>query len=139
MSRMLTQKLYDVVTLYECMQDPATMAWLVHLDVPLPPVTPSGRYPEPARIREIIESIPGIQADYLISESVWQVSVRSRNDISWAILTVKAYSGDPHTAHEFYFSAGWDEMILMVTSNLAKYCGPLVLMHDSGALPQVVV
>lgn len=138
MSRMLTEKLYDVVTLYECMQDPATMAWLVHLDVPLPAVTPSGRYPSPARIRKVIDSIPGIQADYLISESVWQVTVRSRKDIAWAILTVKAYTGDPQTAHEFYFSAGWDEMILLVTLSLANYCGPLVLMHDSGAPPQVV-
>ena len=138
MSRMLTEKLYDVVTLYECMQDPATMAWLVHVDVPLPATTPAGRYPEPARIREVIDSIPGIQADYLVSDSVWQVTIRSRKDIAWAILNVKAYSGEPEKAHEFYFSAGWDEMILLVTSRLAKYCGPLVLMHDSGAPPQVV-
>ncbi len=45
MTRMKTQILYSVVTLAECMQDPATLAWLVHAEVPLPEVIPLGRYP----------------------------------------------------------------------------------------------
>ncbi len=136
---MSIQKLYDVVTLYDCMQDPATVAWMVHIDVPLPGATPAGRYPTPNEIREVIQAISGIHTDYVISDAVWQVTVRSTKDIFWGNLAVIDYSGDPDEPHHFVFTAGWDEIIQLVTSQLAKRCGPLVLMHDSGAPPQVVM
>jgi hypothetical protein len=135
----MSLKLYDVVTLYDCMQDPATVAWLVHADIPLPGMTPPGRYPSPAEIRRVIESIPGIRAAYQVSPSVWQVTVTSRKDVTWASLLIRNFSGDVDEPHPFYFEAGWDEIIVLVTSHLAKRCGPLVLLHDSGAPPQVVM
>jgi len=30
-------------------------------------------------------------------------------------------------------------MILQVTAALVKFCGPLVLLHESGAPPQIVM
>jgi len=30
-------------------------------------------------------------------------------------------------------------MVLLVTEHLARYCGPLVLLHESGAPPQIVM
>lgn len=136
---MISTKLYDVVTLYDCMQDPATLAWLVHASVPLPGEIPSGRYPAPHEIRQVIEAVPGIRSDYLVSGTVWQVTVTSRSDVAWMNLAIKGYTGDPERPHQFMFTAGWDEMILLITSQLAKRCGPLVLLHDSGAPPQVVM
>ena len=136
---MTNGRLYSVVTLYECMQDPAALAWLVQTDVPLPGITPPGRYPAPSEIRAVIDDLAGLQAHYRVSNKVWQVTVASQKDVSWAILSVKAYSGDPDEPQPFEFTAGWDEVILVIAAGLAKICGPLVLLHDSGAAPQVVM
>ncbi len=131
--------LYTVVTLSECMQDPSTLAWLMQTDVPLPGEIPPGRYPAPEEIRMVLEAIPGIRTSYRVTPAIWQVSIISRRDVSWASLAVRDYHGDPAAPQAFYFDGGWDEMIILVTSHLAKRCGPLVLLHDSGAPPQVVM
>ena len=138
MTGMKTQILYSVVTLAECMQNPATLDWLLHTNVPVPEVIPPGRYPTPAEIRYVIENTPGIRAAYQVTSSVWVVTVTSRKDVTWTNLVIQDYCGDEETACRFYFSGGWDELILLVASKLARQCGPLVLLHDSGAAPQVV-
>lgn len=136
---MSQNELYTVVTLSECMQDPATVAWLLQLGVPLPDVIPPGRYPAPVEIRTVAEQMPGFRTVYRISSSVWEVSILSRKDISWATLRVRDYCDDQDLAHQFYFEAGWDEVILQVTARLAQRCGPFVLLHDSGAVPQIIM
>ncbi len=130
--------LYDVVTLSDCMQDPGTMDWLAHLDLPLPDTMPSGRYPTSVEIKEALEAIPGVKVSYFISNKVWEAVIRSRKDVSWANLIIKNYDGNPHSAHHFCFPAGWDEIIILATSHLVKRCGPLVLLPGSGDLPQLV-
>ncbi len=132
------EMLYSVVTLFDCMQDPSTVAWLLHANVPLPEDVPPGRYPTPAEIRGVVDGVPGIRADYLVSDTAWEVTVRHLRDVCWASLTIVDYCGDPDQPHQFFFRAGWDETILLVASHLVKRCGPLVLLHDSGALPQFV-
>lgn len=121
------------------MQDPSTISWLKSARVNLPDEVPPGRYPAPAEIREVTDAIPGIWVDYRVSDTVWEMTVRSRKDVLWASLAVRDYCGDEDIPHFFDFTAGWDEMILLVASHLAKCCGPLVLLHDSGAPPQVVM
>jgi len=135
----MPEYLFDVLTLYDCMQDPATVDWLTHAAVHLPAMVPPGRYPTPCEIQAVIEGIPGIRADYVISDGVWQVTAFSLTDVLWAVLGISDYSGDPEAPHRFSFLAGWDEMILLITAHLAKRCGPFVLLHDSGAPPQVVM
>lgn len=136
---MSMEKLYDVVTLFDCMQDPATVAWLAQSGAALPDLIPPGRYPTPEEIRSLLDAIPGIQADYLISDTVWEVTVRSRTDILWAILSIKDYRGNADQPCHFYFKAGWDEIIDLVTTHLAKKCGHFVLLPDSGAAPKIVM
>lgn len=130
--------LYDVVTLNDCMQDPATLAWLAHLDLPLPGTAPPGRYPTPEEIKASLESIPGLKIFYSISINAWEAGIVSRKDITWANLAVKDFDGDPDNTHHFCFTAGWDEIITIVASHLVKKCGPLVLLPDSGDLPQLI-
>ena len=138
MTGMKTHILYSVVTLAECMQNPATLDWLMQTQASVPEMIPPGRYPTPVEIRDVIENSVGIKATYQVSSSVWQVTVTSRKDVSWATLAVQDYCGDEEAPCRFYFSGGWDELILLVTSKLARQCGPMVLLHDSGAAPQVV-
>lgn len=130
--------LYDVVTLNDCMQDPATLAWLAHLDLPLPGTAPPGRYPTPEEIKASLESIPGLKIFYSISINAWEAGIVTRKDITWANLAVKDFDGDPDNTHHFCFTAGWDEIITIVASHLVKKCGPLVLLPDSGDLPQLI-
>lgn len=63
--------LYDVVTLFDCMQNPATRDWFDHLDLLIPDVIPPGRYPSAVEIRAILEDIPGLRASYLVTDSIW--------------------------------------------------------------------
>jgi hypothetical protein len=139
MTGMKSQALYHVVTLFECMQDPSTLAWLAQSGIPLPGEIPPGHYPAPDEIKSVLDALPGIRVAYQVSTSAWQATVTSRKDVSWASLVVQDYGGDPDIPSPFYFEGGWDEMITLVTSRLAKICGPLVLLHDSGAPPQVVM
>lgn len=136
---MTRQILYSVLTLFDCMQDPATVAWLANADVGLPEEIPPGRYPAPAEIRTIVDAIPGIRVDTLVSDTAWELTAMSRKDVTWAGLAVRDYCGDAEQPHRFDFTAGWDEMVLLLASQLAKRCGPLVLLHDSGAPPQIVM
>ena len=138
-TRMMKDELYRVVTLSDCMQDPATLAWLVQSDVALPGQVPPGRYPTPAEIQSILDAMTGIRVESIVSDCVWQVTVTSRDDVFWARLVVDQYIGDPQTAHRFYFEAGWDEMIFQISAALVKICGPIVLLHNSGASPHVIM
>ena len=136
---MAQQRLYSVVTLYDCMQDPATVDWMAQANIALPAEIPPGRYPAPAEIRMVIESIPGLRLDTLISERAWTLTLRSRKDVAWVSLAVRDFNGDADSPHHFDFIAGWDEIVFLVASHLVKICGPLVLLDDSGAAPQVIM
>ena len=129
---------YQVVTLFECMQNPATFSWLEQFGFSLPDQLPPGRYPTPLEIRGVMEALPGVKTDYLVGRSAWQVTLRYRKDVGWATLAVKDYSGDNDVSHSIYFIGGWDELILQAATGLAKLCGPLVLLHESGAAPHII-
>ena len=129
---------YKVVTLFECMQNPATVSWLVQSGLSLPEDVPPGRYPTPLEIRGVMESLPGVQTDYLVGRTTWQLTILNRKDVGWATLAVEGYQGANDIPLPFYFVSGWDELILLAAAALAKVCGPLVLLHESGAPPQIV-
>ena len=138
-TRMMKEMLYRAITLSDCMQDPSTLAWLYQTDVVLPGQVPPGRYPSPAEIQSILDAMTGIRVESICSDSVWQVTVTSRDDVYWARLVVNAYSGDPQEEHRFYFEAGWDEMIVQISAAMVEICGPIVLLHDSGLPPTVIM
>jgi hypothetical protein len=89
-------------------------------------------------MKAVLENLSGVRVRYQISDSTWQASVTSRKDVSWASLRFRAYAGNPQDPQPFVFEEGWDEVVLLVASRIARICGPLVLLHDSGAAPQVV-
>jgi len=85
-----------------------------------------------------MEGLPGVQADYLVGRTSWQVTIRDRKDVGWAILAVEGYHGETDIPLPFYFAAGWDELVLQAAVGLARICGPLVLLPESGASPKIV-
>jgi len=130
--------LYTVITLAEALLDPATRDWLVSSGVQLPAELPAGVDPAPVEMQAILERISGLKVDYRITARIWQASVTSRKDVSWASLSFREYGGDLELRQKFCFDSGWDEVILLIAGRVARRCGPLVLLHDSGAAPQVV-
>lgn len=131
--------LYTVITLAEAMQDPSTRDWLALAGVHLPAEIPPGRMPAPAEMGAVLDNLSGVRVSYQISDTTWQADVTSRKDVSWASLRFRAYQGNSEDPQAFSFEGGWDELILLIASRLARdCCGPLVLLHDSGAAPQVV-
>lgn len=130
---------YKAVTLFEFMQNPAAVDWIRQSEISLPDQVPPGRYPSPAEMQDILENTPGIKTCYLVGKLSWQVTIMNLKDIGWAILAVKGFSGDLEVPYPFYFVGGWDELIVQVTSAIAKRCGPFVLLHESGAPPLVVL
>lgn len=130
--------LYTVITLSEALQDPATRDWLALAGVHLPAEAPLGRMPSPNEMQAALENTAGLRVKILASGTVWQATVTSRKDVSWASLRFRHYHGDPDRPQSFCFEGGWDELIVLVSSRLARRCGPLVLLHDSGAAPQVI-
>ncbi|MFW5713905.1 MAG: hypothetical protein ACOCYU_04465 [Brevefilum sp.] len=72
---------YRVVTLIECMQNPATLAWLEEFGLSIPDRVPPGRYPTPLEIRGVMEALPGIKTDYLVGRLTWQVTLRTIKDV----------------------------------------------------------
>jgi len=111
--------------------------WFI-LTCPMPNTAPPGRNPAPLEIARVLDNMKNIRVSYRVSTKAWEAAIISRVDVSWASLAVKDFSGDPEEVHPFCFPAGWDEMILLAASHLAKLCGPLVLLPDSGDKPQVV-
>ncbi len=85
-----------------------------------------------------MEGLTGVQTEYLVGRAAWQVTIRDRQDVGWAILAVDGYRGEADVPRPFYFIAGWDELILQAAAGLARVCGPLVLLPESGACPQIV-
>jgi len=85
-----------------------------------------------------MEGLPGVQTDYLVGRDAWQVTLRERKDVGWATLSVEDFCGEIDVPHSFCFTDGWDELILQAAVGLARICGPLVLLPESGARPQIV-
>lgn len=130
--------LYTVITLAEALQDPATRDWLALAGVSLPDEIPVGCDLTPSEMKAMLENMAGLRVSYHITDSTWQASVTSRKDVSWASLHFRGYTGDPDERQKLCFDGGWDELILLIAGHAARRCGPLVLLHDSGAAPQVV-
>ena len=130
--------LYTVITLAEALQDPATRDWLASTGVSLPEEIPPGSDPAPVDLQAILEGISGLRVVYKITATIWQASVTSCKDVSWTSLRFREFSGDLDEPQKFCFDGGWDELILLIASRVARRCGPLVLLHDSGAAPQVI-
>ena len=130
--------LYTVITLAEALQDPATRDWLASSGVSLPEEIPPGSDPAPVELQAILEGIAGLRVVYKITANTWQASIASRRDVSWASLRFREFTGDLEEPQKFCFDGGWDEVILLIANRVARRCGPLVLLHDSGAAPQVI-
>jgi hypothetical protein len=125
--------LYTVLPL-----DQKCVEWLDTEGVPHPPAAPSARYPTPREISETLHCLPGYRVSIHSDahDREWSAQIDSDGD-TWAQVRVRNFSSED-SPHEFYFSKGHPEVVFTVTERLARVCGALVVVGESGCRPVVV-
>jgi hypothetical protein len=69
----------------------------------------------------------------------WHATIEACDpaDPSWTVLRISDYH-DEDSPHDLCFHKGFPEVVLLVVERLARFCGPLVVVNDSGSPPVVV-
>lgn len=117
--------------------DKETRAWLKEEGIPCP--RKNGRDPTPEQLATAVNSLEGYEVEFNINENVWQAEVIDPNDPedTWTMLNVGELKGTDQPC-DFYFEKGNPELILEVTHAIAKLCGPMVIVPDTGCPPVVI-
>ena len=119
-------------------------SWLDKIGIAYPDM--SSRLPTGREIKDVLASLPSHNVD--ISEKgvgrPWQASIQKvststgeYDGTEWTSLEIIKYSGDD-IEQDFYFSKGWETLIILILKNLAVQTGPLVLLPDTGENPTVI-
>lgn len=100
------------------------------------------RNPTPAELRDVAAELTDLHFDlYSPPEHDWQIMIQGKKDPDhepWTLLNVLNFNGDETSAHEIWFEKGWPSLILRIVHALAKRCGSLVIVPDTGCKPIVV-
>jgi hypothetical protein len=102
-----------------------------------PPLSGLSRNPSPLELRTVLAGLPGHTTDYFVSPGDWQASVEAATGLrvfrSETLISVVDYSGNETTPHVFYFDEGDPRLNIPIVERLARLCGPLFVLPDTGA------
>ena len=99
------------------------------------------RFPTGSEVKEALAQMNGVKI--IITDNglgaFWQAWIESESSPKelWTNLNISKYSGDGEL-QEIWFERGHDSLIKLVLKNICQKCGPLVLIPDTGDLPEVV-
>ncbi|MCI0558325.1 MAG: hypothetical protein MN733_07505 [Nitrososphaera sp.] len=128
---------YTVVTTSES----GVAKWLEGVGLMLPSGSERSRYPTPEEIRSVLQKMSNYRVDYFITDRDWHATISEAAEpetSSWAFLVALDYSGNQTVPHKFYFERGSSSVMKEVLNQLAKVCGPLVLINNSDISDAVV-
>lgn len=117
----------------------AIAAWLRSLDIACP--AGAGRYPSLRELRAVLDHLEGYSISYSTDAlGNWFADIvqADQADGDWAYLVVNDYNGNETTPQTFWFERGAPRVMLLILQRLARVCGPLMLVPDTGELPVVV-
>jgi hypothetical protein len=103
-----------------------------------------GRYPILQELRAVLDHLDGYTVSYNTSaRGNWDAKIvpADQGDDEWVFIEVNNYTGNETDAHDYDFSfaqRGDMRLILLILQRLARVCGPLMVLEDTGALPVVV-
>src|SRR5690348_13958276 len=106
-----------------------------------PPEASLSRYPTVREIRATLAQLDGYSYEASTGSRNWEAVIfeSGREDDrwsgEWADLIVIGYHGDDDVPLSCYFSKGPARLPVLIVQQLAKSCGPLVIMLDSAAIP----
>ncbi len=129
--------LYIVVPLND-----ESAVWLRSEGVFHPPFSAKNRNPTPREIETVLAGLPDYKFEISRNRErrTWYADVswaQNPAEGPWTEIAIRDYRDDD-LPHEFYFTRGWLEIILLVTERLSHFCGPLVITDDSCTLPYLV-
>ena len=115
-------------------------SWLSETGVDYPDV--ESRFPTGHEIKTALDELA--EYDIRINDNgvgePWQATIIAKEgtgEKEWTLLNITEYSGDTEP-QELWFEKGWESLIKHVLHVLSAYCGPLVLMADTGGDPEVI-
>ena len=132
--------LYTVIPVPSPEEHEEVVSWLRSLGITYP--RGEGRDPTLQELRFVLDHLEGYAVEYRTGSHSWDADIiESRpapTDRDWAYLSVAAYSGDEAEPHSFYFNPGSPRVMIDVLRRLAGFCGPQLLIPDTGGPPLVV-
>ena len=115
--------------------------WLDSEGIAHPDGSLTDRRPTPREVAEALRDLPGFKAAITADtdSGEWHATIEACNpaDPSWTFLRISNYR-DEDSPHDLCFHKGFPEVVLLVVERLARFCGPLVVVNDSGSPPVVV-
>jgi hypothetical protein len=120
-------------------QQEELVSWLHSLHLACPPG--EGRYPTLEELRLVLDHLDGYTTRYSAGLSHWYAEVFPTDQVTSsdsASIVVNDYHNNDADPHEFCFERGSPHVMLLILQRLARLCGPLILLADTGALPVVV-
>ena len=105
----------------------------------VPEVDQPSRNPTPAEVRKSCSALRGFKTAFNVKpNSFWQAVVKSTKRDEGTILNLEKFEGAEDKPHTIWFEKGSPALILEIVKRLAKYCGPLVVIPDTGEAPIAV-
>ena len=112
--------------------------WFQQAGVIHPDTEKEGRYPTLNEMRAVVVSLVGYQVEENQTADYWQVSLDQTEvasisqDKGYAVLECLEYVGSDDVPQPFYFYRAAPETIITVTRELARFCGPFVVLAEYG-------
>ena len=103
----------------------------------------ASREPTPAEVREACAGLAGFRTEFNVRprSSIWQAVIdgatKANRDVG-TLLNVDKFNGDEDEPHSIWFEKGSPKVILEIVGRLARECGTLVVVPDTGDAPIAV-
>jgi len=97
------------------------------------------RYPTPREVREVCAALRGFKTEFYVKpKSHWSADIQSTTDDRGTLLHIEKFKGKEDQPLPVFFEKGSPSLILEILKRLAKPCGPLVVIPDTGDTPIAV-
>ena len=119
--------------------DEEMAALLDEMGAAVPDCDGPSRNPTPAEVRAVCAALPGARVRFNVkAKSHWQAVIDSTERDEGTILNMEQFKGAEDKPLMVIFEKGPPSLILEVVRRLAKHCGPLVVIPDTGDAPIAV-
>jgi hypothetical protein len=119
--------------------DEEIAALLEEMGASVPASDEPSRNPTPAEVRKACSGLKGFTVEFNVKpRSFWQAIIQSAKGDEGTILNLDKFKGAEDEPHEATFEKGSPALILEIVKRLAKQCGPLAVIPDTGEAPIAV-
>jgi hypothetical protein len=112
---------------------------LEEMGAAVPNTDEPSRNPTLAEVREVCTTVGHYKTAFSVKpKSHWQAVIESTQRDEGTILNAHEFKDSEDEPHRIWFEKGSPALILEIVKRLAKHCGPLVILPDSGEPPIAV-